>query len=210
MLTGNELSDFRIKSMGADISGVTEPQLEALSAYRDRPNKRSEDKSPSCESCDIRNEVLCNLSAERLAPAGYPEPTIFVRDALVCKSCLGKELASLRQRLEEIDFIEISSAHWQPSSIVITTEAELTTTYCVLIESDMPTPTDEQLRACGMTRLEFKEAMKISRAPSEEDLRKMSSEEKIRMVLARQKIHQLFISQREEEFLRRQKEQQDS
>lgn len=125
MLTEKALEDFRNLTLGADISGVTESQLAALSAYRDRPKDESEEESRGCECCDSGNDVLCNLSAERLASAVGPEPTFFVRDVLVCKSCLRKELAALRERLHEIDFIEISSTEWHPTAIVITTEAEL-------------------------------------------------------------------------------------
>ena len=125
MLTASALSDFRTLTLGSNIFGVVESQLAVLSAYRDRPKDNADEDRAGCRGCDAGNEVLCNLSAERLAPAAGAEPTIFVRDVLVCKSCLRKELATLRRRLHEIDFIELSSVRWQPTAIVITTEVEL-------------------------------------------------------------------------------------
>lgn len=142
MLTGNSLSDFRIRSMGSDISGVSDAQLSALASYRDKPSHavapEHPDYVPSCSYCNT-NEAICELAAERIdmaeadhraAERGRPEEsdgTVLVMGDMICRACLATQLEVLRRRLPDIHWIELALfiIEDKPKSLVMTTEAEL-------------------------------------------------------------------------------------
>ncbi len=136
MLEGDELSDLRIRVFGADVPAVSQTQLQALAAYRDKPFTPNPHGHPSCAYCQ-ENAPMCELAAERLddaesdrwaAESGHPEEsdgTVLVKGDFICRRCLAAELPSLRQRLQEIHWIELSSMELGPASMVVTTGIEL-------------------------------------------------------------------------------------
>ena len=69
MLIGTELTDLRTRVIGADISGVAQPQLQALVAYTDAPHVPNSEGIPACSRCGA-NAPMCELAAERLDPSG--------------------------------------------------------------------------------------------------------------------------------------------
>lgn len=137
MLAGAELKELRTRVFGADVSRVSEEQLKALAAYQDRlydPGRN--DTAPPCAYCDA-NESIGEFAAERLddvesdrlaAERGRPEESdgsVLVKGDFICRRCLASELPALRKRLSEIHWIELAFMKWQPTAIVITSEAEL-------------------------------------------------------------------------------------
>ncbi len=123
MLIGTELTDLRTRVIGADISGVAQPQLQALVAYTDAPHVPNSEGIPACSRCGA-NAPMCELAAERLDPSGE-DGTVLVRGDFFCRSCLTAELSALQERLSEIHWIELSSLNWQPTAVVVTTSNEL-------------------------------------------------------------------------------------
>jgi len=67
MLTGTELTGLRTRVFGADVSAVSKEQLQALTAYRDKPFVPNADGHPACAYCQV-NEPMCELAAERMDP----------------------------------------------------------------------------------------------------------------------------------------------